>query len=176
MVSRSIILDEHDTRAVRNKRSRDRGKEFENMIETACEYYSLRNYAEIEKTPEARQVIGRTGDRKSQMICVNAKKSQPDFKGTIGGGRSVVFEAKHTDDDRILQSRVTETQVENLVKHDKLGALVFVLVSFGMRRFYRIPLCEWLHMKELYGRKYITPDDVSAFEVRTAEGVLRFLE
>jgi recombination protein U len=176
MVSRPIVLDKEDAAAIRNKKSRSRGKEFESIIETACEYYSLRHYAEIEKTPEARQVIGRTGGRKSQMICINAKKAQPDFKGTLNGGRSVVFEAKHTDEGRILASRVTDAQAELLDKHELLGALTFILVSFGMEEFYRIPWYDWKRMKELYGRKYVTPSDLGEYRVREADGVLRFLE
>lgn len=183
MITRTVVIDEDWEQAsssakksAKNKKSRQRGKEFENLIETACEYYSLRGVAEIEKTPEARQVVGRTGNRNSQMICVNAKKAQPDFKGTLSGGRSVVFEAKHTDDDRIQQSRVTDNQVENLLKHKRLGAEVFVLVSFGMRRFFRGPLENWLGMKELYGRKYITPEDCREFEVsELPEGILDFI-
>ena len=176
MVSRPIIFDEHDTQAARNKRSRDKGVEFESLIETACEYYSLRRYAKIEKTPEPRRVIGRTGGRKSQMICVNEKKAQPDFKGTIAGGRSVVFEAKRTDGDRMPQSYVTETQAENLDEHEKLGALCFVLVSFGMREFFRVPWHDWKCMKELYGRKYIKPEDAEKFRIGEAGGILLFLE
>ncbi len=175
MVSRAIVLDKDDAAAVRNKVSRDRGKGFEELVETACEFYSASDYAEIEKTPEPRRVIGRTGDRHSKMICVNEKKAQPDFKGTLHGGKSVVFEAKHTDKDRILQSCVTDEQAKRLNKHEKLGALCFVLVSFGMTEFYRIPWCEWAHMKELYGRKYIMPGDVGEFRISVAEGVLRFL-
>jgi recombination protein U len=110
------------------------------------------------------------------MICVNEKKAQPDFKGTLHGGRSVVFEAKHTDKDRIQQSCVTDEQAKRLNKHEKLGALTFVLVSFGMAEFYRIPWCDWKCMKELFGRKYVSPSDLGEYRVREADGVLRFLE
>lgn len=176
MVSRPIVLDKADAAAIRNRTSRDRGKEFEDLVEAACEFYSVSYFAEIEKTPEPRRVIGRTGDRRSKMICVNEKKAQPDFKGTLHGGRSVVFEAKHTDKDRILQSCVTDEQAKRLNKHEKLGALTFVLVSFGMTEFYRIPWYDWKCMKELFGRKYVSPSDLGEYRVREADGVLRFLE
>ena len=51
--------------SARNKQNRISGKSFEEMIEAACEYYVLANVAEIEKTPEPRRVIGRTGGRNS---------------------------------------------------------------------------------------------------------------
>lgn len=182
-MGRTIVLDEswnqdsaYAKKSAKNKKSRQRGGEFESLIETACEYYSMCGIAEIEKTPEARRVVGRTGDRSSQMICVNAKKAQPDFKGTLCGGRSVVFEAKHTDDVRIEQSHVTKNQMEKLMKHERMGAEVFVLVSFGMKRFFRVPFSCWLGMKELYGRKYITPEDCGEFEVSESQaGILDFI-
>lgn len=159
-----------------NKHSRDSGKMFESHIETACEYYRMTGQAEIEKTPEARTVVGRTGDRHSQMICVNAKKSQPDFKGTISGGKSVVFEAKHTDTDRIEYSRVTESQRERLDKHNKMGADCFILVSFGFKVYARIPYDDWENMKKLYGRKYITAEDAKRYKVTLMNGIICFLD
>ena len=172
-MARTVIVEDKNTLV--NKRSREAGKTFENIIDVACEYYALFGVAEIEKTPEPRTVIGRTGDRKSKMICVNAKKAQPDYKGTLSGGRSIVFEAKHTDKDRIEQLRVGEEQTKRLDAHEKLGALCFVLVSFGYERFFRVPWAEWKRMKELYGRKYIKAEDVPGEELFTPDGVVAFL-
>ena len=120
-------------------------------------------------------MIGRTGGRNSKMICVNEKKAQPDYKGTLSGGRSIVFEAKHTDKDRIEQGRVNEEQEKRLNNHEKLGALCFVVVSFGYERFFRVPWAEWKRMKELYGRKYIKAEDVPGEELFTPDGVVAFL-
>lgn len=162
--------------AIRNKQSRDEGKLFESYIETACEYYRLKGIAEIEKTPEPRRVIGRTGDRKSKMICVNEKKAQPDFKGTIRGGTSIVFEAKHTSDDRIKQDVVTPEQAERLDRHYRLGASCWVVVSFGFHTYARIPWEVWRTMKGRYGRKYITESESREFGIPLINGVVAFLD
>lgn len=174
-MSRTVIFDEASELAFRNRSSRARGQSFEGMIDTACEFYALVGVAEIEKTPEPRRVIGRTGGRNSKMICVNEKKAQPDYKGTLSGGRSIVFEAKHTDKDRIEQSRVNEEQEKRLNNHEKLGALCFVVVSFGYERFFRVPWADWKRMKELYGRKYIKAEDFPGDEISVSEGVVAFL-
>ena len=162
--------------AIRNKQSRDEGKLFESHIETACEYYMLKGIAEIEKTPEPRRVIGRTGDRKSKMICVNEKKAQPDFKGTLRGGTSIVFEAKHTSDDRIKQDVVTPEQAERLDRHYRLGASCWVVVSFRFRTYARIPWQIWREMKGRYGRKYITESESREFGIPLINGVVAFLD
>jgi recombination protein U len=163
-------------KAVINKRSRDEGKLFESYIETACEFYKHTGKAKIEKTPEPRRVIGRTGDRKSKMICVNEKKAQPDFQGTLRGGTSIVFEAKHTDTDRIQQSRVTPEQWDDMEAHHRLGASCWVVVSFGFRSYARIPWAVWREMKGHYGRKYITEAESREFGLPLVNGIVAFLD
>lgn len=160
-----------------NKRSRAEGKTFEQVIQMACSVYSLDGIAEIAKNEEPRQVIGRTGGRKSQMICVNAKKSLPDFTGTLRGGQSIVFEAKHTGGDKILYTRVTDHQREILERHEKLGAKCYIFVSFEMRRFFFLPYGVWRDMAAIFGRKYIKArDDLSEYEISNKGGFLAFLE
>lgn len=164
------------TKSSRNSRSRNEGKIFEEIIESACQYYSHAGIAEIAKNEEPRQVIGRTGGRNSQMICVNAKKSLPDFTGTLDGGKSIVFEAKHTGKDRIDTSRVTEHQMSLLTRHKKLGAYTFVLVSFRFEHFYKFPIEVWNNAKELFGHKYISEsDDISKYKVEFVGNVLKFI-
>ena len=63
----------------RNRANRIRGANFEQMIVRACEEYKAERAAVISKVPEPRRVIGRTGGRSSQMICVNAEKAHPDL-------------------------------------------------------------------------------------------------
>jgi recombination protein U len=162
--------------AIRNKQSRDEGKLFESHIETACEYYRIKGIAEIEKTPEPRRVIGRTGDRKSKMVCVNEKKAQPDFKGTLLGGKSIVFEAKHTDTDRMKQDVVTHEQAERLDRHYKLGASCWVVVSYKFRTYARIPWDVWRKMKGRYGRKYITEQEAEEYKIPLIDGIVAFLD
>lgn len=164
------------TRA-RNTAARHEGKTFECMIISAAGYYSAAGIAEIAKNEEARQVIGRTGGRNSHMICVNAKKSLPDFAGTMKGGRSVFLEAKHTDKERIEYQRVSDHQREILQRHSELGAACYILVSFGFQSFYRFPIGVWVNMQKIYGRKYIAiTDDIQGYEIKEKNGILMFLE
>ncbi|RGB94308.1 hypothetical protein DWZ04_13525 [Faecalibacterium prausnitzii] len=55
--------------------------------------------------------------------------------------------------------------------------MAFVLCSFGANAYYRVPWLVWCDMKNLFGRKYVTQDDLKAYRVRfAAPGVLLFLE
>jgi recombination protein U len=152
------------------------GETFENMINAACETYSNMELAYIEKTPEAFKITG----KKKLARClifegVFTKKCQPDFKGTLAEGRAICFEAKHTDTDSIHQDRVSEEQLKSLLKHDKLNAVSFVLVSIKMQNFYRIPIKTWQNMKAIYGRKHMKIEDLRQFEVPFKHGILNFL-
>lgn len=175
-------MDKEEKKRGRNRASRIRGANFEQMIVRACEEYKTEGAAAISKVPEPRKVIGRTGGRSSQMICVNAEKAHPDFLGTIAGGRSVTFDAKHTDKDRILQGAVTEHQAELLDLHEAMGALCWVVVDFNFEATFRVPWDFWKAMKERVGRKYLSPDDAEILPYRvpvtaTEEGdSVRFLD
>ena len=104
-------------------------------------------------------------DSQGKFTSRNTATAQPDYKGTLSGGRAVVFEAKHTDSDTMKQERVTLAQAEALSTHYTLGALCFVLISIKDRCFV-IPWYEWKYMKQIYGRKYITASDVKEHEVK----------
>ncbi len=121
-------------------------------------------------------MVGRTGDRNSKMVCVNEKKAQPDYKGTLRGGASVVFEAKHTDSDRIEQSRVTPEQAKRLDAHYAMGAHCWVVVSYGFRTYARIPWEVWRDMMGLYGRKYITEREAGEYRIALPNGIVAFLD
>lgn len=107
-----------------------------------------------------------------RFVACYTKAAQPDFKGTLKGGRSVVFEAKHTSADRIEQKRVTAEQTEALNRHHALGAACFVLVSFRLTHFYRVPWAVWRSMPEHFGKKSATPVDLAPYRVE----ILRFLK
>ena len=160
--------------AVTGRRNRAAGEMFEKIIENACRAYSRAGIAEIEKTPEPMKPLGRHNDR-GQFIACFVKRAQPDYKGTLKGGRAVVFEAKHTDTGKMQRGAITSEQEKRLNLHETLGAECFVLVSFGMMEYFRIPWAEFRDMKEKYGRKYIEPGDVREYQIRQAEGVLQFL-
>jgi len=160
--------------ALTGKRSRAAGEYWENMIEAACRNYRLDGLAEITKTPEPMKPLSRPNAR-GQFTACYTKQAQPDYKGTLKGGRAVVFEAKHTDADRMQRSVISEEQEKQLNRHQKLGAECFVLVSFGLQQFFRIPWEVFRDMKDHYGRKYIKPEDLEEYTIKYVGGYLRFL-
>lgn len=162
-------------RSYRGKMSRVAGGHFENFIEASLIWYRERGLACIAKTPEPMKPLSKP-NYQGQFLACFTKAAQPDFKGTLEGGRSVVFEAKHTDDDRIKYDRLTGDQIEDLETHYKLGAVAFVLVSFGLQGFYRIPWEVWRDMKQIYGRKYITEKECEKYRVPFVSGVIKMLE
>ena len=159
----------------RNKLNRHQGKDFESLIEAACCYYRDRDVADIEKTPEAMKTLRNLGN--GQFVAVYTKKAQADFKGFLMGGAAVCFEAKHTDTGRMDQDRVTPDQAERLERCHSYGGHAFVPCSFSGLDFFRVPWSTWRGMKNLFGHKYITPQDVERCRVRIGgPGVLLFLE
>lgn len=160
-------------KALTGKRNREAGEAWENMIEAACRNYRLYGLAEIEKVPEPMRPISRP-NAKGQFLACFEKQAQPDYQGTLKGGQSVVFEAKHTSMDRMERKVISEEQEKKLNRHQKLGAMCFVLVSFSLKKFYRIPWEVFRDMKDHYGRKYIKPEDIEEYEVKFF-GYLRFL-
>lgn len=165
----------YDLQSIRGMQSKRAGEFFEDAIESSLTWYKERGDADIQKTPEPTKQLSKS-DAYGRFKACYTKAAQPDFKGTIRGGRSVVFEAKHTDDDRIEYSRVTKEQAERLESHYHLGAVAFVLVSFGLEGFYRIPWETWRDMKAVYGRKYITRQEAERFRVPYMAGVIKLLE
>ena len=161
-------------RSRKGLQSRTAGEYFENVIEASLDWYLARGTANIEKTPEPMKPLGKP-NRKGQFLACYTKAAQPDYKGTLDGGRSVVFEAKHTDTDRIEHSRLTKEQFDKLEIHHNMGACAFVLVSFGLTDFFRIPFEDWRDMKSLFGRKYIRRDECEPYRVAYMAGVVKLL-
>lgn len=155
--------------------SKAKGKFFEDYIDKSFDHYRYKGLAIIEKTPEPMRPSKSLGNGK--FIAFFEKKAQPDYKGTIKGGRSVLFEAKFTSSDRMEQSRVLPEQADRLTRHQQLGALCFVIIGFDSGATYRIPWNAWRNMKELFGRKYVTEADLKKYRVATEKnGVLLLLE
>ncbi len=155
--------------------NRGTGDAFEEYIKAACEHYRMRGYAEVDKTPEPFKVTsGRHKNQNGMFVFegVFTKQAQPDFQGTLKGGRSVVFEAKTSTSDRIEQSVVTAEQKRALISHELLGAWAYVMVSLSLRSFYRVPWAVWSEMKERFGRKYMTAEDLKPYAVSMQNGIL----
>lgn len=137
------------------------GELFESLIDTACTHYKDAGAAFIEKTPECTRILKRFGSGRFEAVFTKA--AQPDYKGTLRGGRAVVFEAKHTEAARIEQSRVTPEQATALDCHMALGAWCFVLVSFGLQAFYRVPWEVWRDMPAHFGKVSANEKDLAPY-------------
>jgi len=162
-------------RSQRGLQSKRAGERFENMLTASLNWYKDKGVAFIEKTPEPMRPL-RPPNRKGQFLACYTKAGQPDFKGTLTGGRAVVFEAKQTDSDRIEYGRLTQEQIDSLTEHHSLGAAAFIMVSFGLQDFYRVPWEVWRDMKATYGRKYMKQDELEPYRVQYLSGVLKLLE
>ena len=156
------------------KRSKVAGEFWERIIDASCEHYRQEGVAEIEKTPEPLRPIKPLGEGK--FIACFRKMAQPDYKGTLKGGRAIVFEAKHTDSDKLLRNIISAEQEKRLNMHLKLGAECFVMISFGFEKFFKVPWAVFRDMKKKYGLKYVTADDIKEYEVKYIGGRLLFLE
>ena len=157
------------------KRNRALGLKFEDIINEACQHYSTMGLAYIEKTPEPMRVIGVINRKLGHFKAVFEKVAQPDYKGTMAGGRAIVFEAKHTESDRIKQDAVTDAQWEALDLHEDMGAICFVIVCLD-NHYYRVPWARWKTMKEDCGHKYMNAADLHPYTLGVWPAHLRFLE
>ena len=176
MIDMADVMDAQHYRAiVIGRQNKAAGEEWERILEVSCQHYRLTGEAEIEKTPEPMKQLG-PKDRQGKFTACYTKKAQPDYKGTLKGGRSVVFEAKHTDSDRIEQSRLTDEQVASLTEHHRLGAATFILVSVGLQDFFRVPWEVWRDMKDIYGHKHMKLAELEPYRVQYIAGVLKLLE
>ena len=146
------------------RKNRAEGKAFEDKIDKAFAYYKATGYAQIDKTPEPLKVLKSL--EAGRFIATIDKKAQPDYKGTIKGGRSVMFEAKFTTSDRITADRVTDEQWKYLSQAAALGAFCYILAGFSSGNVYKIPWEIWSKMKEYFGRKYVTEPDLQQYKVQ----------
>ena len=56
-----------------------------------------------------------------------------------------------------------------------MGALAFVLVCLRGRAVYRVPWEVWWRMKEHFGHKYMTAEELEPYRVQMRRGVILFL-
>lgn len=153
-------------------KARNNGNHFEELLDRACIRYKALKLAYIEKTPEPMKPLNSPNERGQFLACFT-KHAQPDYKGTLKGGRAIVFEAKHTDANRIDQLRVTEDQAAALTRHESMGALCFILVSFRFENFYAVPWSVWRDMKGQFGKVSANEDDLLPYMV---PGIMTFLD
>jgi len=152
-----------------NKVNNAQGHFFEDYIKAACVLYSDRERADVDKTPEPFRVLekSRDGVFKGRFTA----RAQPDFQGTLDGGRSIVFEAKYTSTDRMKRDVLTLPQKDALESHARRGALSAVCIGIN-DRFFFIPWEIWRDMKQHFGRLYVTAADLEEYRVRFNGSVL----
>ena len=88
----------------------------------------------------------------------------------------VLFDAKHTDKEKIMRDVVTEEQESCFERYMKLGAMCFLVVSIGLDDFYRVQWVVFRDMKKIYGHKHMNRKDLEAYKIKYSKGVLRFLD
>ena len=156
------------------RNSKKSGETFERWISTACKFYLNKGFAHIEKTPEPFHITGK--DMNGVVRGYYEKKGQPDYKGILCDGTGIMFEAKHTDSDRIKQSVITETQWESLDIYEQFGAHCYVMVSIRLESFFRVPWSVWKNMKELFGHKYMNETELEAHRIGQDQCTILLLE
>ena len=159
----------NDYKVLQGMKSNAQGKLFEQYIERACKIYKDNNIANIIKVPEPFRVVKKMpyGIFQGRFTA----KAEPDFYGTLANGQSIVFEAKHTIQEKMKQEVLTDTQINSLLMHEKLGAKAGVCISI-QDEFFFIPINIWGNMKKAFGRKYITADDVRKYQVKFNTAVM----
>lgn len=178
VISKPIITSAKpsDQRKIAGASAKKNGQYFESIIEITCRYYKQQQIADIQKTPEPMRILKTLDKKKGLFQAVFEKQAQPDFKGVLKGGRSIIFEAKHTNGRSISQDRLSLEQIENFTSHHKLGADCFVLVSFEMRNFYQIPWEIWRDMQFIFKKKSVNQSDIKGYEIKYLNGILNFIE
>ena len=146
----------------RNTVNNAQGHLFEEQIKKGCRYYSAIGAAEIDKTPEPFRVHSKS---KNGMFTGRfTANAQPDFKGTLKGGRAIVFESKYTTTDKLHQNVLTAEQFDVLERYDRLGAVAGVCAGIKDKCYF-IPWNVFRDMKHTFGRKYVTQQDIKQYEV-----------
>ena len=162
-------------RQLQGLRSRAIGKAFEDRIDKTLEYYAARGFAQIDKTPEPMKILRRMD--KGRFVACFLKKAQPDYKGTIKGGRSILFDAKYTEADRMHQDVVSEDQWKYLDRGAALGARCYVLIGFRSGKVYRVPWSACADMKRIFGHQYVTEAEIKQYDVQVSwTGLLMILD
>lgn len=167
----NLPTPKHQIRGAQNKAQ---GDLFEQQISAECRELARTGRAYIEKTPEPMRVTRSLGAGLFQAHFT--AKAQPDYKGTLAGGRAVCFEAKTATGGKISRDRVTPEQLEALELHESLGAWSFVLIWMDFHKLYLVPTRVWRDMKSIYGRKYMDEHQLEPFAVRDIADALEQME
>lgn len=114
--ARTTAVDEDKLKQqYKNRLNNAQGQHFEREILAGCRMYESHGIATIDKTPEPFRVTSKN-HRTGEFTGRFSTHAQPDFQGTLYGGRSIMFEAKRTSKDRITRNVLTDTQMDVLEK------------------------------------------------------------
>lgn len=159
-------------KSVRGARNLNQGKMLEDAILKGCATYEQQGLARITRVPEHFRVTKLLSKGLFQgRFIANA---EPDFLGTLAGGRCIVFEAKATSKDRIEQNVLTKTQADILSNYLKLGAVSAVCIEM-CDKFYFVPYEIFSNMKDLFGHKYMVEAELTKYRV-AFDGAVLFLD
>lgn len=156
----------------KNRVSSDRGRIFEQLIIKGCEFYQKTGKALISKIPEP--YLCRKIFKSGGFNGIHLGQAEPDFKGTLFGGKSIVFEAKATRKDRIQQKALTDKQFHLLEEQYAMGAKVFVCINI-QTKYFMVPWYVWVEMRVNFGRRYLMAKDIPEYEI-IFDGSVRFLD
>lgn len=145
------------------KKAKSNGKRFEDMIEVACDLYTQKGIARISKTPEPMKIIGK--QTRGGFPAVFVKQAQPDFQGTLKGGTSIMFEAKHTASTNIRFDRLTNEQVKEFQWHDELGGICFIFITFNFDSYYTVMWKDWLELKRRTNKLSANKKDLEPYKI-----------
>lgn len=164
------------SRSMQGTRSRASGEYFERMINAASVFYEDRGIAVIDKTPEPMKVLAVHSRNHGQFICCFKKQAQPDYKGILKDSTMILFDAKHTDQEKISRDVVTDEQEKCFERYMQHGAMCFLVVSLGFENFYRVPWVVFRDMKAIYGHKHMNRKELEPYRIKYTNGILRFLD
>ena len=145
----------------------------EDRVNRGCEIYAEMREAFVEKTPEPMKVLGKA--QKGRFLACFVKSAQPDYKGTIWGGRAFIMEAKHSE-NRLEFERISGEQRTALDTHRFMGAAAYVLMEFEGRDGGAF-LVPWNETRKLMEKgQSCTAKDVGRWRVRSEPGEILFLD
>ncbi|SDI18534.1 recombination protein U [Alteribacillus persepolensis] len=142
----------------------NRGKGFEEVLNTANFQYKNRGIALINKRPTPIKVLKTKGVH--ILKAVWESKSTVDYDG-IWKGRSIQFEAKTTNKKRFDLDMLTPGQISFLDQAEKQGAISFVLVEIRpIQSVFLIPnnmVQKYTRNAQKGGRKSIPLDELEVY-------------
>lgn len=165
-------------RSYTSRVNNSQGRILENMIMGAARMYEQEGKLVLHKESEPFRVVKNLDRARGRAEVQFTAKAQPDFVGCLKGGRLIAFEAKYTQKDTIKQAAVTPTQAAMLDKYHEAGAAAFVCCGVGTGwdlSYFMVPWKVWREMKERYGHKYASAEELAPYEIK-ADTVVRFLE